>query len=145
MATQRTNATQIGYVKAEKSNFNDPHGGAGRQVQFAAVNAAKNDSRTLVAAVSGKKIRILGGKLHGTAADGTVTFVEDAAGTPAALSGVIPLFIAVTGGLAKEAGVLDLDGCPYGCMETATAGVDFGVTLSANLDLDGYLVYCYVD
>lgn len=106
------------------------------EVKFATVDAAKGGNRVLVAAVAGKRIRVMGGKLHALA-DGSVEFLSTT-------TSLFTIPIDVAGGTAPDAGVIDLNGCPYGCFQTAVGGA-LEVTLSANTDLDGWLCYIEVD
>ena len=112
-----------------------PNGEKSYEVKRALVNAAKNADRTLVAAVTGKKIRVVGGQLHALA-DGSLSFFSATSGTP--VTGSIPVDVA--GASSGLSSVIDLDSNRFGCFETV-AGELLGVTLSANTDLDGWILY----
>jgi len=110
--------------------------GKSYEVKYTSVDAAKNGNRVLVAAVTGKKIRVIGGKLFALA-DGTVEILS----TTTSLC-TIPIDVAGgTGGGAG--GVIDFDNCRFGGVQTATGGA-LEVTLSTNTDLDGWLYYIEV-
>lgn len=98
--------------------------------KFAVISAALSGDNTLVAAVTGKKIRVLNGVLL---ASGTVSvrFESGAAGT--ALTGVIPL-TAQTG--------FQIPYAPVGNFESAS-GVLLNLELSAAVGVYGWL--CYVE
>jgi hypothetical protein len=104
------------------------------KVKFAAVNLAKNGDRAVVAAVVGKKIRVLGMHLVGSAGDGTALFTTATGGT--AISGVVTVDIDVAQPLAN----LESE---FGLFETV-AGEGLYCTLSANMDLDGVISYVEV-
>lgn len=120
----------IGHVRT------GPNGENSYEVKMATVDAGGDGNRVLIAAVAGKKIRVIGGKLWALA-DGTVQFLS----TETALF-TIPIDVAGgTGG--GGGGVIDFNGSPWGAFETAVGGA-LEVTLSADTDLDGYLVYIEV-
>lgn len=101
-------------------------------IGFAAINVAGLGNNTLVAAVTGKKIRVLGVVLI---AGGTVNvrFESGAGGT--AMSGIIEL-TAQAGFTAPTTEI--------GWMETA-AGSLLNLELSAAVNVDGFLVYATLD
>ena len=105
-------------------------------VTTVAINAAKAGTRDLVAAGgAGTQIWVLG-MVASTDADGTATFIDD---TPTSHTGVIPL-------LAAGANSFVLPTVPhpdYAWIKCAT-NKKLQVTLSANSDLDGILVYATV-
>lgn len=102
-------------------------------VKFKAVNLANGDCREVVAAVAGKKIRVLGMHLIASAGDGSVTFNDGEDGT--ALSGVFATNIDAIQPL------MNLES-EWGLLET-TAGTGLWVTLVTN-DLDGVISYVEV-
>ena len=104
-------------------------------VSTVAINAAKNDTRELVAAVAGKQIWVLG-MVAGTNAAGTVTIRDS---TTAGRSGAIPLVVAGAQLIVLPA-VTHPDYAWIKC-GTATA---LQAVLSVNTDLDGILVYATV-
>ena len=123
-----TDVTNITHVRVGARGENP------RQVKFAAVNHAKHATTktAIVAAVAGKKIRVLSMNLAGSAADGTATFYS----ATTAISGLIPVDIDAIQpmmGLVSE----------HGIMETA-AGEALQVLTDANMDLDGMISYVEV-
>lgn len=99
------------------------------EAQFAAISAAALGDNTLVAAVSGKKIRLLAAVLVATGGANTVRFESGAGGT--ALTG--QMLIALNGQL-----VIPLNG--FGWFETV-AGELLNLELSAATSVAGFLVY----
>ena len=99
--------------------------------KFAVIDAATSGDNTLIAAVAGKKIRVLAGLL---VAAGTVTvrFESGAAGT--ALTGQMSL-VANTG--------FQIPFVPVGNFETAVTTL-LNLELSAAISVDGWLVYVEV-
>ena len=97
--------------------------------QYAVIAAAGSGDNTLVAAVTGKKIRVLSAVLVASGGANTVRFESGAAGT--ALSGLMDL--AADGQL-----VLPLNG--FGWLETAAA-VLLNLELSDATLVAGVLVY----
>ncbi len=97
--------------------------------QYAVIDAAVAGDNTLVAAVAGKKIRVLAATLVASGGANTVRFESDAAGT--ALSGLMDL--AADGQL-----ILPLNG--FGWLETAAAAL-LNLELSAATLVAGVLVY----
>jgi len=105
-------------------------------VTTVAIDAAKNGTRDLVAAGgAGTQIWVLG-LVAGTDANGTATFIDS---TPTSHTGAIPLLAAGTSALVWPT-VTDPD---YAWIKCAT-NKKLQVTLSANSDLDGVLVYATV-
>ena len=102
--------------------------GRGESIQFAAINVAADGE--LVAAVSGKKIRVISYLIVAAAAE-TVTFESD--GTP--ISGVIPL--------SANGGVSYAGGLEAPAFETA-AGESLDIDLGATESVDGHLAYVLV-
>lgn len=101
--------------------------------QYAAVAASSSGDNTLVAAVAGKKIRVLAFTLYAGGAV-TVRFESGAGGT--ALSGQMALAAAgqfVSGGFV-----------PVGWFETA-AGALLNLELSGAVSVAGMLTYVLVD
>jgi hypothetical protein len=99
--------------------------------KFAAIDVGASGDNTLVALVSGKKIRVLQVTLIATAAV-NVRFESGAAG--AALTGQM----ALTANSGFEASF-----CPVGLFETAS-GVLLNLELSSAVPVDGWLVYVEV-
>ncbi len=99
--------------------------------KFAAIDVGASGDNTLVALVSGKKIRVLQVTLIATAAV-NVRFESGSAGT--ALTGQM----ALTANSGFEASF-----CPVGLFETAS-GVLLNLELSAAVPVDGWLVYVEV-
>ncbi len=101
-----------------------------------AVDAAKNGTRELVAAPGASKaIRLIACSLWGSAGDGTLVLQDDA-GSPVALTGTITLDISERQDFTlppMTAGESHWGQC------TANKALD--AVLSANMDLDGILVY----
>lgn len=97
--------------------------------QYAVIAAATLGDNTLVAAVTGKKIRVLAAVLVASGGANTVRFESGAAGT--ALSGQMD--VAADGQL-----ILPLNG--FGWLETA-AGALLNLELSAGTSVAGALVY----
>ena len=104
------------------------------KVKFKAVNHAKHATTktAIVAAVPGKKIRVLSMNLAGSAADGTATFYSGST----AITGLIPVDIDA---VQPMMGLSD----PHGLMETAV-GEAFQVLTDASMDLDGVISYVEV-
>lgn len=98
--------------------------------KFVKIDAASSGNNTLVAAVSGKKIRVVGGMLMATA-DITVKFQSGAGGTD--LTGPLP--VGAKGGFAIATS-------PWGSFETAS-GALLNLNLSAGA-VGGFLVYLEV-
>ncbi len=97
--------------------------------QYAVIAAAAAGNNTLVAAVAGKKIRVLAAGLAANTSDQTIRFQSGAGGT--ALTGIMP--IAANGNL-----VLPLNG--FGWFETA-AGALLNLELGGASLVGGPLVY----
>ncbi len=98
------------------------------EVQYAAIAAAASGDNTLVAAVTGRKIRVVSLYMVASAAV-TARFESGAGGT--ALSGQMQL---------AANGVLELPYNPAGWFETA-AGALLNLELSAATSVDGGLSY----
>lgn len=99
--------------------------------KFAVIDHATNGNNTLVAAVTGKKIRVLDIVLISSGTT-TVRFQSGAGGT--ALTGQMSL--TAQSGLAPGF-------CPVGHFETA-AGALLNMELNAAVSIDGWLVYVEV-
>lgn len=105
----------------------------GSEPQYAAIAAAASGDNTLVAAVSGAKIRVLAIVLVASGGANTVRLESGAGGT------------ALTGQMNLSAdGQLVLPYNPAGWAETA-AGSLLNLELSAATSVDGALVYTEVD
>jgi regulator of RNase E activity RraA len=104
----------------------------GVATKFAVVDAASSGDNTLVAAVTGKKIRVLAGMLTMTGTAVTVRFESGAGGT------------ALTGQMTPTQGsTITLPYCPVGHFETAAAAL-LNLELGGAQSVDGYIVYCEV-
>ena len=103
------------------------------EVQFAIIDAATLGDNTLVAAVTGKRIRVLSLYLVASGGAITIRFESGAGGT--ALSGQMAF-------LAN--GVLSLPYNPAGWFQTAAA-VLLNLELSAATSVDGGLTYVEVE
>ena len=103
----------------------------GHEVKFAAINIAAGASTEVIAAVTGRKITILGISLNANVA-GTVTLVHTTA-TPVALSGVYSLDALDT----IEIGDWDRP------ITQCASGVNFGIT-TVTCTCDGMVAY-YLD
>lgn len=104
-------------------------------VKFAKIDAASSGDNTLVAAVSGAKIRVLSYTLVPTA-DVVVRFESGAGGT--ALTGQMSL--------RQEDGVVAQNvhaSCPQGLFETAASAL-LNLELSGAVSVDGHLTYVEV-
>jgi hypothetical protein len=100
-------------------------------VQYAVINVASSGDNTVVAAVAGKKIRVL--SLYYMAA-GTVTVRFESGASGTALTGVVEH-------TAQTGAVLPFN--EDGWFETA-AGVLLNIELSGNISIDGSLSYIEV-
>lgn len=98
-------------------------------IKFAPISAASSGDNTLVAAVAGKKIRVIFYTMIAAAAV-DVRFESGAGGT--ALTGVMNL-PAAGNGAAPSCGI-------YGCFETA-AGALLNLELSGAVSVGGHLTY----
>lgn len=96
-------------------------------VKFAKIDAATSGNNTLVAAVTGKKIRVLGYTL---VSGGTVLarFESGANGT------------ALTGQMTLAANNVVSAYCPHGLFETAAAAL-LNLELNDSITVDGHLTY----
>jgi hypothetical protein len=105
-------------------------GGEMATVKYAVIDEATSGNNTLVAAVTGKKIRVLN---YVMVSGGTVTtrFESGAGGT--ALSGQMTMFLTVSNPMSISCGSV-------GCFETA-AGELLNLELSAAQSVDGHLAY----
>ena len=110
------------------------------QVKFAKISLTT--SAAIVAAVTGKKIRVLGYAmtLDSTTGNESYQFSGDTAGTPVALSGtMIPTAVA-----APATPVLFRDSSPFGLFESAV-GTSLGLTTAGTTPIAaGYLQYVEV-
>lgn len=100
--------------------------------RYAIIDAATSGDNTLVAAVTGKKIRVLAAVLI-SAGTVNVRFESGAGGT--ALTGQM--------NLVANAG-FSLNYCPVGLFETASGSL-LNLELSDAVSVDGSLVYVLVD
>lgn len=108
------------------------NGSTGLVPRFAAVAAASSGDNTLVAAVTGKKIRVLAGSLTMTGTAVTIRFESGAGGT------------ALTGQMTPAQGqTISLPFCPLGHFETA-AGALLNLELGGAQAVAGWLVYAEV-
>lgn len=100
--------------------------------QFAVVDAASSGDNTIVAAVTGKKIRVLAGSLTMTGTAVTIRFESGAGGT------------ALTGQMTPLQGhTITLPFSPVGHFETA-AGELLNLELGGAQSVDGWIVYVEV-
>lgn len=98
-------------------------------IQYAVVDAASSGDNTLVAAVTGKKIKVLAGSLTMTGTAVTIRFESAASGT------------ALTGQMTPAQGqTISLPFCPVGHFETV-AGELLNLELGGAQSVDGWLVY----
>ena len=106
--------------------------GANLRAKFAKIDAASSGDNTLVAAVTGKKSRVMAGSLNMTGTAVTVRFESGAGGT------------ALTGQMTPAQGqTIPLPYCPLGHFETA-AGSLLNLELGGAQSVDGWLVYVEV-
>jgi len=100
--------------------------------KFAKIDAATSGDNTLVAAVTGKKIRVLAGSLTMTGTAVTIRFESAAGGT------------ALTGQMTPTQGsTITVPFCPLGHFETV-AGELLNLELGGAQSVDGWLVYIEV-
>ena len=100
--------------------------------KFAKVDAAGNGDNEIVAAVAGKKIRVLAGSLTMTGTLVTIRFESGAGGT------------ALTGQMQPLAGhTIPIPFCPVGHFETAV-GAALNMELGGAQSVDGWIVYVEV-
>lgn len=99
--------------------------------KFAKVDCASNGDNTLVAAVAGKRIRVLAGVL---VAAGTVVAAFQSGASGTALTGAMSL-VASSG--------FTVPFCPLGNFQTA-AGVLLNLSLDGSVQVSGWLVYIEV-
>lgn len=100
---------------------------------YAAIDAASSGDNTIVSAVTGKKIRVLGVLLI-SAGDATIRFESGAGGT------------ALTGQMTVSAGsgfMLPTADSDVGYFQTA-AGELLNLEISAGVSMDGFIVYITV-
>lgn len=103
-----------------------------QEPKFVAVDAAGSGDNTLVAAVTGKKIRVLAGSLTMTGTAVTVRFESGAGGA------------ALTGQMTPAQGqTISLPYCPLGHFETAVSAL-LNLELGGAQSVDGWLVYVLV-
>lgn len=109
-------------------------GGTHSAVKFAVINVDGADADAIIAAVAGKKLRVLGYVIKCSGAV-NLTWQDGAA---AVSSGVIPL--TANGDLGIIAPI-----SPTGWFETATAGQTLVLLKSGAVSCDGHLTYVEVD
>lgn len=102
-------------------------------VKYAVINSSSLGDNTVVAAVSGKKIRVVG---YSTAAAGTVT-VTWKSGASTSISGPMPMVAAGSGQGVVGSGTYMAE---WGVMETGV-GQALVLNLSAAVAVGGHLVY----
>lgn len=102
-----------------------------RKPLYAAINVSTAGDNTLVAAVAGKRIRVLSYTLVCSAVE-TVRFESGAGGT--ALTGQMEF--GANGGAAVT--------CDHGLFETA-AGALLNLELATGVNVDGHLTYVLID
>lgn len=97
--------------------------------KFAIIDAASSGDNTIVAAVAGKKIRVLAGSLTMTGTAVTIRFESGAGGT------------ALTGQMGPAAGqTIPLPFCPVGHFETVSGDL-LNMELGGSQSVDGWIVY----
>lgn len=100
--------------------------------KFKVVDAASSGDNEVVAAVAGKKIRVLCGCLTMTGTAVTVRFESSAGGT------------ALTGQMTPSQGsTIPIPFCPLGNFQTV-AGESLNLELGGAQSVDGWIVYCEV-
>ncbi len=102
-------------------------------VKYAVVNATASGDNTVIAAVAGKKLRVVG---YSTASAGTVT-VKWKSGASVDLSGPMPMVAAGSGQGVLGSGTYMAE---YGVLET-DVGLALVLNLSAAVVVGGHLVY----
>lgn len=121
-----------GHVTHRSDAVFDGVTGRNHPVKYAVIDAASSGDNTIVAAVSGKKIRVLAGSLTMTGTAVTIRFESGAGGT------------ALTGQMTPSQGsTISLPWCPAGHFETA-AGALLNLELGGAQSVDGWLVYIEV-
>jgi hypothetical protein len=126
------NTRQVGHVKCSADHL-DPTGGQAREIKFAAVNIAAGAQTEVIAAVGGKKIRVLAAHLAADQ-DGTFAFCEGS--TPDYLSGIFPIGLETAGDPAWRVE------SEYGIVQTSAGeGLDI---ITVTCTIDGILVYIEV-
>lgn len=103
-------------------------GGAQAEVKYASISAAGGGDTTVVAAVSGKKIRVIGYSVTSDTANGLLRFESDTGGT--ALTGVMTF---------GDNFSLSVNCAPFGCFETV-AGELLNAE-AATASFTGHLTY----
>jgi hypothetical protein len=106
-------------------------GGKTREIKYAAISGATSGNNTLVAAVTGKKIRVLAYTLISDS-NVDVRFEDGAGGT--ALTGQMEV------GTSSDSGGLVVPYCPVGHFETS-AGTLLNLELSGAVQTSGHLTY----
>lgn len=97
--------------------------------QYIKIDAASSGDNEIVAAVTGKRIRVLAGSLTMTGTAVTIRFESSAGGT------------ALTGQMTPAQGqTISLPFCPVGHFETV-AGENLNLELGGAQSVDGWLVY----
>lgn len=100
--------------------------------KFAIIDAATSGNNTIVAAVTGKKIRVLAGSLTMTGTAVTIRFESGADGT------------ALTGQMTPTQGAtIPMPFCPLGHFETAASAL-LNLELGGAQSVDGWIVYIEV-
>lgn len=113
----------------------DSHQAIGALImKFAAINASASGSNAIVAAVTGKRIRVVS---YVIVAAGAVTATWQSAST--ALSG--PMSLASSGGASASVGILAPGGA-YGLFQTE-AGEALNLSLGGAVTVAGHL--CYIE
>ena len=107
--------------------------GLNDEFKCAAIDAAKNGTRDVIAAVTGKQLWIYGLVVCGSAGDGTAKFQDS---TPTALTGTMTFDITGNAWL-----VLPLSSNAMAPWFKTAAAKKLQVVLSADMDLDGFIVY----
>jgi hypothetical protein len=101
-------------------------------MKFAAINASASGGNTIVAAVAGKRIRVVS---YVIVAAGSVTATWQSAST--ALSG--PMSLAASGGASASIGIMTPGGA-YGLFQTES-GEALNLSLGGAVNVAGHLCY----
>jgi hypothetical protein len=102
---------------------------SGAKVKFKVIDAATSGDNEAIAAVTGKKLRVIAGSLTMTGTAVTIRFESSAGGT------------ALTGQMTPAQGqTIPLPYCPVGHFETV-AGESLNLELGGAQSVDGWLVY----
>ena len=104
-------------------------------MKFAAINASASGGNTIVAAVAGKRIRVVS---YVIVAAGSVTATWQSAST--ALSG--PMSLAASGGASASIGIMAPGGA-YGLFQTES-GEALNLSLGGAVNVAGHLCYLEV-